>query len=61
MFNNPAVTFNKVSVRDNTGESVIKKSDIIDPVVVSRLDEDTQFEDIPEDEFDFDENPNDCL
>ena len=61
MFNNPAVTFNKVSVTDNTGESVIKKSDIIDPVVVSRLDEDTQFEDIPEDEFDFDENPNDCL
>jgi hypothetical protein len=61
MFNNPEVTFDKVSVTDNKGESVVKKSDIIAPAVVSRVDEATQFEDIPEDEFDFDENPNNCL
>ena len=60
VFNNPEVTFDKVSVTDSKGESVIKKSDIIAPAVVSRVDDTIQFEDIPDDEFDFDENPNDC-
>ena len=60
MFNNPEVTFEKVNVTDTEGTSVIKKSDIVAPKVVSKIDDTIQFEDMPNDEIDFDENPNNC-
>jgi len=60
MFNNPEVTFDKVSVTDTEGVSVVNKNNVITPVVINKVDNNIQFEDIPEDEIDFDENPNDC-